>query len=181
MPVKSSVTYKPLTDVSALPHDKHAKRYLTHCAVKAIKRRGYTLSPHPSKEVHLTSAGALGITWNPETLEPTLVLETVWDGYWWVSDTTRAIGMIVTNLTVTMHSLSECSLVEDASQRTHITGKYDSIAMSGEVRSNFMNRVYQGTLKSSSGKSFQRAQCPKDKVRTYESILTFKPMEVEIS
>lgn len=181
MPVKSSVTYKPLTDVSALPHDKHAKRYLTHCAVKAIKRRGYTLSPHPSKEVHLTSAGALGITWNPETLEPTLVLETVWDGYWWVSDTTRAIGMIVTNLTVTMHSLSECSLVEDASQRTYITGKYDSIAMSGEVRSNFMNRVYQGTLKSSSGKSFQRAQCPKDKVRTYESILTFKPMEVEIS
>lgn len=181
MPVKSSVTYKPLTDVSALPHDKHAKRYLTHCAVKAIKRRGYTLSPHPSKEVHLTSAGALGITWNPETLEPTLVLETVWDGYWWMSDTTRAIGMIVTNLTVTMHSLSECSLVEDASQRTYITGKYDSIAMSGEVRSNFMNRVYQGTLKSSSGKSFQRAQCPKDKVRTYESILTFKPMEVEIS
>lgn len=181
MPVKSSVTYKPLTDVSALPHDKHAKRYLTHCAVKAIKRRGYTLSPHPSKEVHLTSAGALGITWNPETLEPTLVLETVWDGCWWVSDTTRAIGMIVTNLTVTMHSLSECSLVEDASQRTYITGKYDSIAMSGEVRSNFMNRVYQGTLKSSSGKSFQRAQCPKDKVRTYESILTFKPMEVEIS
>lgn len=181
MPVKSSVTYKPLTDVSALPHDKHAKRYLTHCAVKAIKRRGYRLSPHPSKEVHLTSAGALGITWNPETLEPTLVLETVWDGYWWVSDTTRAIGMIVTNLTVTMHSLSECSLVEDASQRTYITGKYDSIAMSGEVRSNFMNRVYQGTLKSSSGKSFQRAQCPKDKVRTYESILTFKPMEVEIS
>ena len=181
MPVKSSVTYKPLTDVSALPHDKHAKRYLTHCAVKAIKRRGYTLSPHHSKEVHLTSAGALGITWNPETLEPTLVLETVWDGYWWVSDTTRAIGMIVTNLTVTMHSLSECSLVEDASQRTYITGKYDSIAMSGEVRSNFMNRVYQGTLKSSSGKSFQRAQCPKDKVRTYESILTFKPMEVEIS
>lgn len=89
--------------------------------------------------------------------------------------------MIVTNLTVTMHSLSECSPVEDASQRTYITGKYDSIAMSGEVRSNFMNRVYQGTLKSSSGKSFQRAQCPKDKVRTYESILTFKPMEVEIS
>lgn len=172
MPVKSSVTYKPLADVSALPHGEYAKRYLTHCAVKAIKRRGYTLSPHPSKEVHLTSAEALGITWNPETLEPTLVLETVWDGYWWVSDTTRAIGMIVTNLTVTMHSLSECSPVEDASQRTYITGKYDSIAMSGEVRSNFMNRVYQGTLKSSSGKSFQRAQCPKDKVRTYESILT---------
>lgn len=181
MPVKSSVTCKPLTDVSALPHDEYTKRHFARCAVKAIKRRGYTLSPHTSKEVHLTSAEALGITWNPETLEPTLVLETVWDGYWWVSDTTRAIGMIVTNLTVTMHSLSECSLVEDASQRTYITGKYDSIAMSGEVRSNFMNRVYQGTLKSSSGKSFQRAQCPKDKVRTYESILTFKPMEVEIS
>ena len=181
MPVKSLATCKPLTDVSALPHDEYTKRHLARCAVKAIKRRGYTLSPHPSKEVHLTSAEAIGITWNPETLEPTLVLETVWDGYWWVSDTTRAIGMIVTNLTVTMHSLSECSLVEDASQRTYITGKYDSIAMSGEVRSNFMNRVYQGTLKSSSGKSFQRAQCPKDKVRTYESILTFKPMEVEIS
>lgn len=181
MPVKSSATYKPLANANTLPHDEYAKRHIARCAVKAIKRRGYTLSPHPSKEVHLTSAGAIGITWNPETLEPTLVLETVWDGYWWVSDTTRAIGMIVTNLTVTMHSLSECSLVEDASQRTYITGKYDSIAMSGEVRSNFMNRVYQGTLKSSSGKSFQRAQCPKDKVRTYESILTFKPMEVEIS
>lgn len=181
MPVKSSVTYKPLTDVSALPHDKHAKRYLTHCAVKAIKRRGYTLSPHPSKEVHLTSAGALGITWNPETLEPTLVLETVWDGYWWVSDTTRAIGMIVTNLTVTMHSLSECSLVEDASQRTYITGKYDSIAMSGEVRSNFMDRVYQSASKTPSGGSFQRTQCPGDKPRIGESILTFKPMEIEIS
>ena len=181
MPVKSSATYKSLTDVSALPHGEHAKRYLTHCAVKAIKRRGCTLSPHPSKEVHLTSAEALGITWNPETLEPTLVLETVWDGYWWVSDTTRAIGMIVTTLTVTMHSLSECSPVEDVSQRTYITGNYDSIAMSGEVRSNFMNRVYQGALKSSSGKSFQCTQCPGDKPRTCESILTFRPMEIEIS
>lgn len=180
MPVKNLATYKPLTDVSALPHGEHAKRYLTHCAVKAIKRRGYTLSPHPSKEVHLTSAEVLGITWNPETLEPTLVLETVWDGYWWVSDTTRAIGMIVTTLTVTMHSLSECSPVEDVSQRTYITGKYDSIAMSGEVRSNFMNRVYQGTLKSSSGKSFQRAQCPGDKPRIGESVLTLSPMEIEI-
>lgn len=181
MPVKSSVTYKPLTDVSALPHDERTRRYLTHCAVKAIKRRGYTLSPHPSKEVHLTSAEALKITWNPETLEPTLVLETVWDGYWWVSDTTKAIGMIVTILTVTMHSLSECSPVEDVSQRTYITGRYDSIAMSGETRSNFMNRVYQGALKSSLGKSFQRTQCPGDKPRIGESVLTFSPMEIEIS
>lgn len=181
MPVKNLATYKPLTDVSALPHGEHARRYLTHCAVKAIKRRGYTLSPHPSKEVHLTSAEALGITWNPETLEPTLVLETVWDGYWWVSDTTKAIGMIVTNLTVTMHSLSECSPVEDVSQRTYITGKYDSIAMSGEVRSNFMHRVFQSESRALPGESFQYPQCPKDKPRTCESILTFKPMEIEIS
>ena len=181
MPVKSSVTYKPLADVSALPHGEYAKRYLTHCAVKTIKRRGYTLSPHPSKEVHLTSAEALGITWNPETLEPTLVLETVWDGYWRVSDTMRAIGMIVTTLTVTVHSLSECSPVEDASQRTYITGRYDSIAMSGETRSNFMNRVYRGALKAPSGESFQRTQCSGDKPRIGESVLTFSPMEIEIS
>lgn len=58
MPVKSLATCKPLTDVSALPHDEYTKRHLTRCAVKAIERRGYTLSPHPSKEVHLTSAEA---------------------------------------------------------------------------------------------------------------------------
>ena len=177
MPVKSLATCKPLTDVSTLPHGEHAKRYLARCAVKAIKRRGYTLSPHPSEEVHLTSAEALNITWNPETLEPTLTLETAWDGYWWVSDTMRAIGVVVTTLNVTMHSLSDCSSVEDVSQRTYIVGRYDSIAMSGEIRSNFMNRVYQ----SASGRSFQRTQCPGDKPRTGESILTFKPMEIEIS
>lgn len=181
MPVKSLATCKPLTDVSALPHGEHAKRYLTHCAVKAIKRRGYTLSPHPSKEVHLTSAEALRITWNPETLEPTLVLETVWEGYWWVSDTTKAIGMIVTTLNVTMHSLSDCSPVEDVSQRTYIVGRYDSIAMSGEIRSNFMDRVYQSASKAPLGGSFQRTQCSGDKPRTSESILTFKPMEIKIS
>lgn len=181
MPVKSLATCKPLTDVSALPHDEYTKRHFARCAVKAIKRRGYTLSPHPSKEVHLTSAEALGITWNPETLEPTLVLETVWDGYWWVSDTTRAIGMIVTTLNVTMHSLSDCSPVEDVSQRTYIVGRYDSIAMSGEIRSNFMDRVYQSASKAPLGGSFQRTQCSGDKPRTSESILTFKPMEIKIS
>lgn len=181
MPVKSSATYKPLANTNMLPHDEYAKRHLTRCAVQAIKRGGYTLSPHPSKELHIISAEALNITWNPETLEPTLVLETVWDGYWWVSDTTKAIGMVVTTLTVTMHSLSECSPVEDVSQRTYIVGKYDSIAISGETRSNFMDRVYRGALKAPSGESFQRPQCPEDKPRIGESILTFTPMGIEIS
>ena len=179
--MKCFTIYKSLANVNASAHNEYAKRHLTHCATEAIKRRGYTLSPHPSKEVHLTSAEAIEITWNPETLEPTLVLETVWDGYWWVSDTTKAIGMVVTTLTVTMHSLSECSPVEDVSQRTYIVGKYDSIAMSGETRSNFMNRVYRGALKAPSGESFQGPQCPEDKPRIGESILTFTPMEIEIS
>jgi hypothetical protein len=179
--VKSSAIYKSLANVNASAHNEYAKRHLTHCAVEAIKRGEYTLSPHPSKEIHLTSAEPLSITWHPETLEPTLTLETTWEGYWWVSDTMRAIGAVVTTLNVTMHSLSDCSPIEDVSQRTYIVGRYDSIAMSGEIRSNFMDRVYRGASKAPSGESFQRSQCSKNEPRIGESILTFKPMEIEIS
>lgn len=179
--MKSLGTYKPLANANTLPHDEHTKRHLTRCAVQAIKRGGYTLSPHPSKELHITSAEALNITWNPETLEPTLTLETAWNGYWWVSDTTKAIGVVITTLIITMHSLSECSPIEDVSQRTYIVGRYDSIAMSGEIRSNFMDRVYRGASKAPSGESFQRPKCSKNEPRIGESVLTFSPMEIEIS